>query len=113
MNWQSSSANRPTRSRATSHAKATFDASLSRLNIDFAEKGATKSDAVEAADQMPLAPALDRMGMARGMKPQRRPLDIGVDPGLVALGAAIQDVLECQVARNGEAFAADGARQRP
>jgi hypothetical protein len=33
MNWQSSNSNPPIRSRATSHAKATFDASVSRENM--------------------------------------------------------------------------------
>ncbi len=34
MNWQSSSSNPPTRSRAISQASATFDASVAVLNID-------------------------------------------------------------------------------
>lgn len=38
MNWQSSSVKPPTRSRATSQASATFDASLARLNIDSPKK---------------------------------------------------------------------------
>ena len=38
MNWQSSSVNCPSLSRATSHAKATFDASVRRLNIDSPKK---------------------------------------------------------------------------
>jgi len=33
MNWQSSNEKRPARSRAMSHASATFDASRSRLNM--------------------------------------------------------------------------------
>jgi hypothetical protein len=33
MNWQSSNSNPPSRSRATNHAKATFDASVSRENM--------------------------------------------------------------------------------
>jgi hypothetical protein len=34
MNWQSSKVKPPARSRATSQASATFEASLARLNID-------------------------------------------------------------------------------
>ena len=33
MNWQSSSVNPPTFNRATSHASATFDASVIELNM--------------------------------------------------------------------------------
>ncbi len=43
MNWQSSREKLPTRSRATSHASATFDASVSRENID-SPKNARPSD---------------------------------------------------------------------
>ena len=35
MNWQSSSVKLPTFNRATSHAKATFDASAARLNPPY------------------------------------------------------------------------------
>ena len=38
MNWQSSNVKSPTRNRATSHARATFDASVRRLNIDSPKK---------------------------------------------------------------------------
>lgn len=34
MNWQSSSSAPPRRNAATSHASATFDESVARLNID-------------------------------------------------------------------------------
>ena len=34
MNWQSSKVKPPTLSRATSHASATFEASVIRLNMD-------------------------------------------------------------------------------
>ena len=38
MNWQSSRMNPPTLRRATSHASATFEASVSWLNIDSPKK---------------------------------------------------------------------------
>jgi hypothetical protein len=38
MNWQSSSLNPPTVSRATSQASATFDASVRAENIDSPKK---------------------------------------------------------------------------
>jgi hypothetical protein len=40
MNWQSSSLKPPTRSRATSQASATFDASFMRLNMLSPKKAA-------------------------------------------------------------------------
>ena len=38
MNWQSSKVKPPTFMRATSHASATFDASVIRLNMDSPKK---------------------------------------------------------------------------
>jgi hypothetical protein len=38
MNWQSSSVKCPTRKRATSQDRATFDASVIRLNMDSPKK---------------------------------------------------------------------------
>jgi len=38
MNWQSSRVKLPTRSRATSQASATFEASVTRLNMDSPKK---------------------------------------------------------------------------
>ena len=38
MNWQSNRVKWPTFNRATSHASATFDASVVRLNIDSPKK---------------------------------------------------------------------------
>lgn len=43
MNWQSSSVKPPARSRATSHASATFDASVARENM-LSPKKARPSD---------------------------------------------------------------------
>ncbi len=64
------------------------------------EKGTAKLHAIEAAYQFALVPALDRMGMANRVEAERRPLDVGVDPGLVAVRAGEQDLVEGTVAGN-------------
>ena len=64
MNWQSSRVKPPTFSRATSQASATFDASVARLNMLSPKKARAEFDAVEAADELAVLPAFDRMGVA-------------------------------------------------
>ena len=51
------------------------------------EKGGAKRDSVEPADQLAILPALDAMGMAFPEQQIVAFLDIGVDPGLFAIGA--------------------------
>jgi hypothetical protein len=54
----------------------------------FAEKGGAEIDSVEAADERALVPAFDRMGVAALVEQAIASFDVGVDPGLLALGAA-------------------------
>src|SRR5205823_12983896 len=57
-------------------------------------------------------PDLDRMGMARPMEREHRPLELGVDPGLLAVGAAGDHPGEVAIAGDGELARADGAIER-
>ena len=52
------------RSRATRCVSATFEASRLAVEHALAEKGAAHRDAIEAADELAVAPAFDRMGEA-------------------------------------------------
>jgi len=73
----------------------------------FAEEGAAEPDAVEPADEFIPLPAFNRMGVPCRMKAERRALDLGVDPGLVPLGAGVDDLGEGPIAGNGEGSPAD------
>jgi hypothetical protein len=46
------------------------------------EKGTTKPHAIQAADQLPVAPGFDRMGMAASMQIGIGRLDRRVDPSV-------------------------------
>ena len=63
----------------------------------FAEEGAAELHAVEAADEVAAVPHLDRMGMAGAVKREHRALELGVDPGLLAVGAGGDDGREVAV----------------
>ena len=55
----------------------------------FAEEGAAQLDPIYSADKLSLGiPAFNRMGMAAGVERERGPLDVAVDPGLLAHRAA-------------------------
>ena len=70
----------------------------------FAEEGATEAHPVEAADQLAMlalaVPAFDRMRLTGGVQAERGALDVGVDPGLLAIGAGADDLGEGGVAGN-------------
>ena len=57
----------------------------------LAEERAAELHAVEAADQLAAVPHFDRMGVAGAVQREHRALDLGVDPGLLALGAGGDD----------------------
>lgn len=78
----------------------------------FAEKGAAEPDPVEPADQLALAPHLDRMGVAGGVEQRVAALDLGVDPGLLAIGAAAEDGAERPVRAHLVAAGTDRLAQR-
>jgi hypothetical protein len=78
----------------------------------FSEEGGAEIDAVKAADQRLTLPALDGMGMAAQIEEAIALLDLGVDPGLFAIGAAADDLGKGAVAGDGEAALAQGLPQR-
>jgi hypothetical protein len=78
----------------------------------FAKEGGTESNPVEAAGQLTLPPAFDRMGVAAGVKDGVAFFYVGIDPGLLALGAMANDLREGGVARDGEDAGADRVPQR-
>lgn len=68
----------------------------------FAEEGGAEIDAVEAAGQLLVLPAFDRMGVAVPVEEPIALLDLLIDPRLLAVGAAAHDLGERLVARHGE-----------
>ncbi len=85
--WQSITTMPAARQASTSRASATFDASVSRLNIDSPKNTRAQPHPIEAADQLPPAPGLDAVGVAAPVE-----LDVGLhhfrrDPGAEALRA--------------------------
>ena len=73
----------------------------------FPEKRPAQLDAIEAADQPPVVPAFDRMGVADRVEAERGPLDHLIDPGFVAVGTSQQDVMEGAVPGHRELSRAD------
>jgi hypothetical protein len=53
----------------------------------LAKESAAELHAIEPADERPLVPYLDRMGVARAVEREHGALEVGVDPGLFAVGA--------------------------
>ena len=78
----------------------------------LAEEGPAKLHAIESADQLPLVPAFNRMGMADRVEAERRPLDDLVDPGFVPVGAGQQHLVKCAVAGDREASRSHALGQR-
>src|SRR5206468_994657 len=78
----------------------------------FAEKGAAELHAVEAADELPVATDLDRMSMPGLVQRQHRPLELAVDPGLLAVGAGGDHRREVLVVPDLEAPGAKRAPER-
>lgn len=70
----------------------------------FAEESATEAHSIDPADEVAAVPAFDRMGVTRGEQAERGAFDIGVDPGLGAVGAAVE---------HGGEVAVDGHRELP
>ena len=63
----------------------------------FAEESAPEANAVDPADEKPVLPAFDRMGVTGGVEAERRALDIGVDPSLRTVGAALHHGMKIAV----------------
>ena len=57
----------------------------------FAKKRATHRDTIKSADKFPSAPRLDRMRVTELMQSRVALDDLGIDPGVVALGAGAND----------------------
>ena len=81
----------------------------------FAEEGGAEADAVEAADQLSVAPGLDGVAGADVEQLAVEPADALVDPGLRprrgGVGAAVDDRLEIGVDADLELARGDRARQ--
>src|SRR5437868_13216444 len=78
----------------------------------LAEEGAAQLHAIDSADEVGAVPDLDRMGMARRVQSEHRPLDVGVDPRLLAVGTAGDHAREIPVVADLEPAEADGPRER-
>ena len=70
----------------------------------FAEEGGAEPDAVEAAGQLAVLPDLDRMGAPGFVQADVARLDLGVDPGVLAVRAEPHNARESAVARRLEKF---------
>ena len=79
----------------------------------FAEEGAAELHAVEPADEIARLPDLDRMGVAGSVEREHRLLELGVDPGFLAVGAGGDHRREIAVARDREIAGAERAAERP
>jgi len=81
----------------------------------LAEERGTQRHAVEPAHQFALAPALDRMRVAGCMERGVEADDLAVDPALLASGLGLRagehHLAKGDIARDGEAIAAHGARK--
>jgi hypothetical protein len=81
----------------------------------FAEKGGAETDAIQASDKPPVAPALHAVRMANAIKLGIQRNDFGVYPAFFAirrsLRAGCDDLVECGVDADGESIAAHGARE--
>jgi hypothetical protein len=62
----------------------------------FAEERTAQPYPVESPRQLALMPAFDRMGMAEFMESVEARLDLTVDPGLLAFGAAAHHVAKAR-----------------
>jgi len=76
----------------------------------LSEEGAPELYAVETADQLTPEAYLDRMGVAGLMERKHGPLELGVDPGLLAIGASGDDRREFAVVGH---FETAGAQRSP
>jgi hypothetical protein len=79
----------------------------------LAEEGTAELHAVKPADQLATLADLDRMGVAGLVKGQHRPLELAVDPGLLALGARGDDGREVEVVGDLEPARPKRTLQRP
>jgi len=79
----------------------------------FAEEGTTEGDAVEAADEVLIAPDFDAVGLAAGVQLDVEAADRGVDPAVFPAraggGAGFEDGVEGGVDPDSDAVGADGA----
>ena len=88
MNWQSSKREIADLEPRDQPRQRDLRRIASAAEHALAEKGAAELHAIDSADQVAAVPDFDRMGVARAVQREHRALDLGVDPGFVALGAA-------------------------
>ena len=94
MNWQSRSVKLPTSKARDQPGKRDLRRIGRAAEHAFAEEGAAELHAVETADESLVLPHLDRMGVARAVEREHRAFELGVDPGLLAVGAGGDDARE-------------------
>ena len=68
MNWQSSKVKWPTLQPGDQPGEGDLRSIGHAAEHRFAEEGPAQLHAIEAADQLSIVPAFDRMGMADGME---------------------------------------------
>ena len=79
----------------------------------FAKEGAAELHAIDSAGQLIAAPDLDRMGVTRAVEREHGLLELGVDPGFLAVGAAGDHAGEIAVDRHREPPAPQRPHQPP
>ena len=78
----------------------------------LAEKGAAELHAIKSADEVLGIPDLERVRMARGVEREHRPLQIRIDPRLLAVRACGDHRVEVPVMSDRELAGTQGALQR-
>ena len=90
MNWQSSKVKPPTLSRATSQASATLEASVIWLNMLSPKKARPSRTPYRPPTSSPSCQTSIEWAWPVGVKREHRALDLGVDPGFLAVGAGLR-----------------------
>ena len=91
MNWQSSKVKLPDLQARDQPRQSDLGGVGRPAEHTFAEKGAAELHPVEPADQRAVAPHFDRVRVARAVQREHRLLELGIDPGLLAIGASGDD----------------------
>src|SRR3954453_15962905 len=78
----------------------------------FTEKSPAELHAVNSAGEIAAVPNLDRMGVAGAVEREHGALELGVDPGPLALGAAGDHAGEITVVSDVEPAEADRTTER-
>ena len=79
--WQSISGTFRARHSATRRASATFEASVSRVNMDSPKNARPSRYAIESADQAPVVPGLERMREPAAVQEHVGRVHVAGDPG--------------------------------